>query len=138
MNLDGFLKGFDQTKIKVIAGDIPQGMWELDGTNLRQAGSLSGDSIDLSTSVKKMTLKDLVKKDQFEPLIGAGVGALMGLRFGLIGAAGGAFLGHMLLKGNPEVSINCELNDGRTFIAVMSAEMHERLQMVVPVTARKK
>ncbi len=111
-------------------------MYELEGSTFKQAGSMTGESIDLSTSLKKMALKDLVKKDQYEPLVGAGVGALLGLRFGLIGAAGGAFLGHFLMKGHPEVSVNCELNDGRTFIAVMTSSTHEKMQAVVPPSVR--
>ncbi len=129
--IDTFLKNFEQTKIKLIAGDLPFGTYEVEGTILKQAATQNSESINLTDSVKRIDLKHEVNKDQYEPFLGAGVGALIGLRvFGVLGAAGGAIAGHFLMSGKPEVSATFELKDGRTFIAVMSPNMLDTVKSI--------
>lgn len=129
--IDSLLKGLETTKIKLISGDLPLGLWELEGTIFKQGATENSERIDLSTELKRVELKNQINKDPYEPFVGAGVGALVGLRlFGLIGAAGGAVAGHFLLSGRPEVSATIELKDGRTCIAVMSPAMLETLKSI--------
>lgn len=125
---DSLLKGFDETKIKLIAGDLPLGMWEVEGSTLKQVGTESSERIDLSKEIAAVKLKNELNKDPYEPLVGAGVGALVGARFGIIGIIGGAVAGHYLMAGKPEVSATIDFKDGRTCIAVMSAGMLQTVQ----------
>src|SRR5262249_53610926 len=105
--------------------------WELKGSRLVQspvAPNVVGESIVVSGNIRRLDMKDLVNKDNFEPFVGAGIGALLGLRlFGVLGAGAGAMAGHMLTKDGPEVSVRCELSDGRKFIAVMAPELYQKL-----------
>lgn len=127
--IDNILKVFDQTKIKLIAGDLPLGTWAVDGTTLKQEVTQNSESINLASDVKSFELKGNINKDPYEGLVGAGVGAFLGLRvFGLLGAAGGALAGHYVMNGRSEVSVNIVLNDGRTCIAVMSPSMYETVK----------
>ncbi|MGH9553892.1 MAG: hypothetical protein ACRD3W_31230 [Terriglobales bacterium] len=132
MVIDQFINnaiGQNQNRVKVIAGDVSGGFWDLDGSTLKRANSAVTEEMDLSNNVKKLELKDTLKKDDFEPLVGAGVGALLGLRFfGLIGAAVGGAAGHLLTQHKPEISVNVELGDGRKFLAVMTPAMFQNLQ----------
>jgi hypothetical protein len=131
VSFDSFLYNRDETKLKIIAGDVSEGFWELSGSNLRKmptAGVETREVVSLEKNLKKVDLKDEVKKDPFEPLVGAAIGGLLGLRFGPLGAVGGAATGLFLLRHGPEVSVNCELADGRKFIAVMSPPMLERVK----------
>jgi len=120
-----------KTTLKIIAGDVPSGTWELKGSRLVQspvAPNVVGESIVVAGNIRRLDVKDLVNKDDFEPFVGAGIGALLGFRlFGVLGAAAGAMAGHMLTKDGPAVSVTCELADGRKFIAVMPPELHQRL-----------
>ncbi|MBX9670566.1 MAG: hypothetical protein K2X93_23390 [Candidatus Obscuribacterales bacterium] len=129
--IDRFLKNFEHTKIKLIAGDLPFGTYDLDGSMLKQVATESSESVNLSESVKKINLKNEVTRDQYEPFVGAGVGALIGLRmFGILGAAGGAVAGHFMMSGKNEVSATFELKDGRSFIAVMSPDMLSAIRAI--------
>ncbi len=129
--IDTFLKGLEQTKIKIIAGDLPQGMWEVEGSILQQVATQTSERIDLSKEVSKIELKSQIRKDPYEPFVGAGVGALVGLRmFGLLGAAGGAIAGHYFMAGRPEVSVNIDFKDGRACMAVMSPSMFETVKFL--------
>jgi hypothetical protein len=131
VSIESFLYNRDESKFKVIAGDISEGFWEIEGSSLRKvpmAGTEARELVNLEKNLKKVDVKDALQKDPFEPLVGAALGALLGLRFGPLGIAGGAATGLFLLRHGPEISVNCELNDGRKFIAVMSPPMHERLR----------
>ncbi len=131
MSIESFLYNRDETKLKIIAGDISEGFWELSGTALRKvpmAGTDARELVNLEKNLKKVDVKDHLQKDPFEPLMGAAVGALLGMRFGPMGVAGGAATGLFLLRHGPEISVNCELGDGRKFMAVMSPPMLEKLK----------
>ncbi len=131
MNIESILYNRDESKLKIIAGDISEGFWELEGSSLRKvpmAGTEARELVNLEKNLKKVDIKDTLQKDPFEPMLGAALGALLGLRFGPLGVAGGAATGLFLLRHGPEISVNGELNDGRKFIAVMSHPMHERLK----------
>ena len=131
MSIESFLYNRDETKLKIIAGDISEGFWELNGAALRKvpmAGTDVRELVNLEKNLKKVDVKDQLKKDPFEPLMGGLVGALIGARFGPVGLASGAATGVFLLRHGPEVSVNCELADGRRFMAVMSPPMLERLK----------
>ncbi|MBX9695359.1 MAG: hypothetical protein K2Z81_23440, partial [Cyanobacteria bacterium] len=116
MNINEFLCKHDDSKIKVIAGDLPEGFWELHDSVLDRVGVTASDelgSLDLSTELKSVQMKNHINRDSVEPLVGAGVGALIGLNMGRflglaapLGAAGGALAGHFLTKHNPEVSVS--------------------------------
>jgi hypothetical protein len=127
--IDTFLKGLEQNKIKFISGDLPLGLWELEGTILKPEAIQTAEKIDISSELEHIELKGELKKDPIEGLIGAGVGALVGARFlGLIGAAGGAIAGHFVMQGRSEVSVTIELKDGRKCIAVMGPAMLESIK----------
>lgn len=131
MSLESFLYNRDETKLKIIAGDVSEGFWELSGSSLRKmptAGVETREVVNLEKNLKKVEMKDEVKKDPFEPLVGAALGGLLGTRFGPLGIIGGAATGLFLLRHGPEVSVNCELADGRKFMAVMSPPMLERVK----------
>ena len=131
MSIESILYNRDESKLKIIAGDISEGFWELEGSSLRKvpmAGIEARELVNLEKNLKKVDIKDTLQKDPFEPMLGAALGALLGLRFGPLGVAGGAATGLFLLRHGPEMSVNCELNDGRKFIAVMSPPMLERLK----------
>jgi len=134
VNLDALLNLGDQTKIRVVAGDLPEGNWYLDGSRLKRSqvtGVTVSETIDLAQNIKLLDLRNYLAKDSTEPLMGAGIGALLGLRFfGLLGAAGGAIAGHFLTQKGPEVSISCELKDGRKFLAVVHPKMYDRLRSI--------
>jgi hypothetical protein len=131
MDMNCLFDAGPKTTIKIIAGDVPTGNWDLRGSRLAQppiAPRVVGESIVLAGNIRRLDVKDLVNKDNFEPFVGAGVGALLGFRlFGVLGAVAGAVAGHLLTKDGPEVSVRCELNDGRKFIAVMSPELYQKL-----------
>lgn len=134
MDIDAFLCDSNQTKIKIIAGDLAGGIWDLNGSLLlhtQRSGSAASESINVADSVRRLDVKDLLNKDSFEPLLGLGLGALLGFRmFGPLGAAGGAIAGHLFTRNRLEVSVTCELTDGRKFIAVMHPTTYQRLQKV--------
>lgn len=131
MDVKCFLDSGPRTKVKVVAGDVASGNWELRGSRLTQPAvppKAAGESVDLAGNIRRLDLKDMIGKDNFEPFVGAGIGALLGFRIlGLLGAAAGALAGHMLTRNGPEVSVTCELKDGRKFIAVMAPETYQQL-----------
>lgn len=133
--IDEFLNKTDLTRIRVIAGDIAEGTWQLQGMMLTMPGGLGTqviEPIDLKKTVKTIELKDQIQRDSIEPLVGAGVGALIGLRmFGPIGAAAGGVAGHFLTKPRTEVSVKFELIDGRKFIAAMHPQTYHTLKSSV-------
>jgi len=121
----------DQSKVKIIAGDLTDGYYDLQGSQLRltPSGSVTvSESIELDGKLRSLELKDSLHKDNIEALMGAGVGALLGLRFGLVGAVVGGVGGHFLTKGFEQISVKGELSDGRKFIAVMHPDMYKRLR----------
>ncbi len=131
MDIKCFVDTGSKTKVKIIAGDVPSGYWDLRGPRLTQPPvppKAVGESVELAGNVRRLDLKDMIGKDSFEPFVGAGIGALLGFRlFGFLGAAAGAMAGHMLTKDGLEVSVTCELKDGRKFIAVMAPETYQQL-----------
>ncbi len=142
MNINEFLCKHDDSKIKIIAGDLPQGVWELNDSVLNRVGVTENDeiaSLDLTTELKNVQLKNHINRDNVEPLIGAGLGALIGLNMGRflglaapLGVAGGAIAGHLLTKHNPEVSVSFELSDGRKLLDVMQTQTFERMKALSP------
>lgn len=132
MSIQEFLYKRDSSKLKVIAGDIPQGLWDLTGSTLSQVDASSkpdSPTINLSDNIKTITLKNDVKGDQYEGLVGAGVGALLVGRFlGPIGLVGGAVAGYLLTANGPQVSVSIELADDRTFMAVMHPDLYSRIK----------
>ncbi len=119
------------TKVNIIAGDILTGSWELSGSQLKRppSGGTTAEPVNLSNNISKLDLKDQINKDALEPVVTAGVGAMLGLRFfGLIGAAGGAALGLLFSNNHPQISVICKLKDGRQFIAVMSPQAYQLLR----------
>ena len=136
MDIESLLRncGAD-TKVKVIAGDLLEGNWEISGTTLKRAperGTTVTEPVNLADNISKLDLKDQLNKDNLEPVVTAGIGALLGLRFfGLIGAAGGATLGFLFSNNHPQISISCHLKDGRQFIAVMSPQAYQLMRQYV-------
>lgn len=124
----------DQSKIRVLAGDIADGFWELEGSSLRAlSGSGKSESVDLSGNIRELDLKDTVKKEPLEPLVTGVIGFFVGSRiFGLMGGAIGAATCYLLTPTRPEVTVRCELKDGRKFIATMSSPMYTRLRGLAP------
>ena len=124
----------DKTKIRVLAGDIGDGIWELDGSSLKAVcGSNKLEPVNLSGNVRELDLKDTLKKEPLEPLVVGGIGFLIGSRiFGLVGGAIGAATCYLLTPTRPEVTVKCELKDGRKFIATMSSDMYTRFRGMAP------
>lgn len=123
---------YDKTKIRVISGDVQEGFWSLDGFQLVKAPSCCGSAIpteriDLSGKIASVQLQDAKQSCPAGSIVGAGMGALAGLRYyGLVGALGGAFAGHFICGGSTEIHVNVEFVDGRKFLAVMSPGMFRR------------
>lgn len=131
MSIQEFLYKRDSSKLKVIAGDIPQGLWDLTGSTMSQVDASSkpdSQTVSLSDNIKTLTLKNDVKGDQYEGLVGAGVGALFGRMLGPIGMVGGAVAGYLLTANGPQVSVSFELADGRSFMAVMHPDLYNRIK----------
>lgn len=138
MGIDTLFYDLDETKIKVIAGDLSEGYWELRDSVMRRmvSNSTESESIDLNAALESAEFKNLLSKDSAEPLMGAGVGALLGLRFGIIGAGIGAVAGHLLMTGPQRASVQCKLSDGRNFIAVMSPKIYDQIKIFARVRER--
>jgi len=139
MSWESLIYNHDESKIKVVAGDLAPGFWELSGSTLRSVvfePNLKHDSINLATSLKRLDVKDSMTQDMSEPLVGAGIGALIGsslLRpLGLVGLAGGAVVGYFLTSKKNQISTTIELKDGRKFIAVMTPQQFERIHEYAP------
>lgn len=129
MSITSFLQRCNEKTIKVIAGDLEEGFWEYDGRSLYRTDPKGArEEILLNNRVRKVELHRYLQKDQYEQLFGAGVGALVGMRFGLPGLALGAVAGVFMTSPQPEVSVNIELNDGRHFMAVMWPQVFHRLK----------
>jgi hypothetical protein len=136
MSWESLIYNHDESKIKVVAGDLAPGFWEISGSTLRCVvfePNLKHDSVNLATSLKRLDVKDMMSQDMSEPLVGAGIGALLGLRFfGLVGAADGAAAGYFFTNPKNQVSATVELKDGRKFIAVMTPQQFQRLHEYAP------
>jgi hypothetical protein len=136
VNIESILRsaGAD-TKVKVLAGDLMEGCWELSGPALKRSsdrGTTFAEPVNLANNISNLELKDQINKDSLEPVVTAGIGALLGLRFfGLIGAAGGATLGFLFSNNHPQISISCKLKDGRQFLAVMSPQAYQLMRQYV-------
>ena len=144
MNINDIFNKCDESRIKVLSGDLAEDIWELQGTTLvRSSSTSSADSVDLASSVSKVEFKHSLSGDSVEPLVGAGIGALLGSRLGQfiglgpsIGAVGGAVAGHFLTKNPQQVSVSVELKDGRTFLAVMQPAAYDRLKALETIGTR--
>jgi hypothetical protein len=136
VNIESILRssGAD-TKVNIIAGDLLEGNWELSGGTLKRPPGQSTtitEPVNLANNISKLDLKDQINKDSLEPVVTAGIGALLGLRFfGFIGAAGGAALGLLFSNNHPQVSITCKLKDGRQFLAVMSPQAYQLMRQYI-------
>ena len=137
VGFENVINRYDKTKIQVVSGDLSAGFWSLDGFTLVRSSSCCGGSsatperIALQGALTKLVVKDLGQSHSTASIIGAGVGALAGLRFyGLVGAIGGAFAGHFLGGSRAEVSAEAELSDGRKFVATMDPSIFKRLAAI--------
>jgi len=112
-----FKKIFDDTTVKVLAGDIAAGDWEF------STGTLWGpfDQIDLPGKLKHVELQTEESVKKVSETLGWGLAG--GLIFGPTG-----FLAGILLGGNKkEVCALCELKDGRRFLAVMGNKTYQQI-----------
>lgn len=132
MVVENLLCKYDKNKIRIISGDIENGLWTLDGFSLVPAkGSAINKRIDLEQRISNIQLRDAKPTNSTGSILGAGVGALAGLRYyGVVGAIGGAFAGHFIGGGQTEVCVDIELTDGRKFAASMSPTMCKRLSAI--------
>jgi hypothetical protein len=110
-------KLFDNSKVKVMAGDFTPGDWEFKG------GILWGafDQINLVGDVKSSTLQTEESVKKLSETLGWGLaGAVI---FGPMGLLAGLVMG-----GNKkEVCALTELKDGRKFLAVMDAKIYQQI-----------
>lgn len=133
MEITAFLQRCDSKTIRVLAGDLGQGYWEFDGRSLSRTTNGKRDEVLLEGHMKSLDVHRQLEKDQYEPIVGAGLGALIGLGLGgPVGAAVGGVVGHCMINNSTEISVTIELDDGRSFMAVMVPQLMYRFKQMVP------
>ncbi|HEY9785586.1 MAG TPA: hypothetical protein V6D17_09315 [Candidatus Obscuribacterales bacterium] len=139
MIIEDLLYKLDSSKVRVIAGDLPEGYWDLNGSVLLQAPffAFPGEtitaqqSVELSGKIAKIDLKGVGDSNPVGAIIGTGIGAVTGFRFfGPLGAFAGAIAGHFISGNRKEVDVTCELSDGRKFVATMDPAIFQRLKEI--------
>lgn len=136
MGFENLLYRCDKNKIRVVSGDIREGFWNLDGFSLVQAPSCCGsespaNKVELAGNLKSVNVKECRESNSIGALVGAGAGAIVGLRYyGMPGAVGGALLGNLLSGNHAQVCADVSLTDGRSFVATMSSGVFARLSAI--------
>ncbi len=137
MGVENLLYRYDKTKFRVISGDVQYGYWSLDGYSLVRAPECCGsrnsteNPINLERNILSVQVSEVGQANTTGSILGAGVGAMAGLRYyGFVGAIGGAFAGHFLGGGSPEIRVEVELTDGRKFVASMSPALYKRFSAI--------
>ncbi len=136
---EDFNRKLDNTRLRVIEGDIPAGEWIFNGHGMVFVPGKNGESektskicIILDKKVKVIPTK--AEESHFlheaganlTPLIGTYVGAtFLG---GLFGAMSGFALGSMV--GRNEAKFSCLLDDGRSFSAIADYKIFRRIQQI--------
>lgn len=114
----------DEKNVEVLAGDLPKGFWNFNGSELSQ---VEKTSVDLAQNIKEMTvrLKRKVNNLDLDVPMGHIIGMISGQLLGPIGGlATHAING---VAGSSEfICVGCELKDGRKFIAWMNGEVYKR------------
>lgn len=139
MVVDNLVLQFDKRKIQIISGDLKSGLWQLDEFALVKADTCgkfrsdtsAGERVELEGQVKSVEIEKVGQAGGTASALGAGAGAMAGLRFyGLPGAIGGALVGHFLAGGATVVRATVVMNDGRKFLAAMSPVQLKRLTAI--------
>ncbi len=115
----------DEKNVEVLAGDLPKGFWNFNGSELSQ---VEKTSVDLAQNIKEMTVR-LKRKVNNLDLEDVPMSHIIGMISGqLLGPIGGLAT-HAIngVAGSSEfVCVGCELKDGRKFIAWMHGEVFKR------------
>ncbi|MBZ0189687.1 MAG: hypothetical protein K8F91_25805 [Candidatus Obscuribacterales bacterium] len=110
-------KFFDNSKVKVLGGDLTEGEWEF------SRGVLWGafEHIELQGAIKKVQPQTEESVKKVSETLGWGLAGLVAL--GPVGALAGAVMG-----GNRKsVCALIELNDDRKFLAVMDSKIYQEI-----------
>ncbi len=115
--MDSVKKIFDNSKVKVLAGDLPAGEWEY------KDGVLWGgfDQVNIVNYLKKIDVKTEESAKNIAQTLGwAFAGNLV---LGPLGLLAGAAMG-----GNRKnILAMCELEDGRKFMASMDSKIFQQM-----------
>lgn len=110
-------KMLDNSRVKVVGGDVPSGEWEY------KMGILWGafEQIEMASELKKITPQTEESVKKLPEMVGWGLAGAVIL--GPIGAIAGAMMG-----GNrKQVCALIELHDNRKFIATMDSKVYQEL-----------
>ncbi len=123
--MDTLNKIFDNSKVKVIGGEVHEGEWEY------KSGTLWGafEQLDLANGeLQKISPQTEESVKKLSHTLGWGLAGLM--TFGPAGALAGIILG-----GNrKQVCALLELKDGRKFLALMDTKIYQEM---LALTLRK-
>lgn len=113
------------SKIKVLAGDIPTGTYEIPhdllGKEIVMRKQFSFNKIDL---VKELDRVEQHTEESVKKLVGtAGWGIAGGLLLGPLGAIGGMLIGGR----GKQICFAAYLKDGRKFLAVSDGALYQKL-----------
>jgi hypothetical protein len=115
---------YDGKRLNVIAGDIPEGLWEYDNGVLykdRDIGKAATATFDLMGLLSNVSLQTEQSVKKLSGTLGWGLAGAVAL--GPIGMLAGLVMG-----GNrKEVCALCDLKDGRKFLATMDNKIFQQL-----------
>lgn len=118
-------------KIKVIAGRIPQGVWEYKKGNNSMVLFYKGrlKTIFLKDKLKSVTVLNQDNIKSFTGKAGWGfAGACLGAAINPVGAIAGLGAGLIAKGRKTELTVACESIKGDKFLAVMDVKMYRKLE----------
>lgn len=121
----------DEQNIEVLAGDIPKGFWNFDGTAMKEIeGKLKQEfPVALEQNIKEMKVRLKRKVNNLDSFSDLPVGHIIGMINGqLLGPLGGiaTSIVHNAAGSSEFICVGCELKDGRKFIAWMHGDVYKR------------
>jgi hypothetical protein len=120
-------KMLDNSRVKVIGGDVPEGEWEY------KMGILWGafEQIDMSSQLKSVIPQTEESVKKLPEMVGWGLAGAVIL--GPLGAVAGAMMG-----GNrKQMCALIELHDDRKFIATMDSKIYQEL-LAIAIRSKNK
>jgi hypothetical protein len=120
-------KMLDNSRVKVIGGDVPEGEWEY------KMGILWGafEQIEMSSQLKSVTPQTEESVKKLPEMVGWGLAGAVIL--GPLGAVAGAMMG-----GNrKQMCALIELHDNRKFIATMDSKIYQEL-LAIAIRSKNK
>ncbi len=113
------LNNFLAPKLKVLAGDIPQGSYRLEGAFLMQGENVEMDLINNPVTLLKRHTEESAKDWLVSGGLAAGVTLATGPLLGLLAL--------MFTGNNKKLCIEVHLKNGEQFLATMDVPMYNRL-----------